>query len=462
MLLPIRKTDQARRFPGNKVINRQPYFYKNFSEVDNRLPLNRLTNLTTNHSLAQHNSTSRNISTSVIDPGSDDDGYDTYDYNYDAYAYQGDEQLPDDCNDFKQLVESKNGATCLKGKNNTNERKSEAPEMKQVYCDLLDTLESECLEQSLLEIWRGKSGIGERTINNLTQNDILFAINNLCVSPYFGFEYDFSKLLGGIKRNSSDHIIGARSAMHFYFTTVDMNNISSLGDADAGTDPDATLDEANYAWQEAVINLVLQESKNMENAGVSVSVRMTRSYTDVTSSAIFFDLKRVAFCGVIMYLYTSMMLGRLDCLEIRFHLTFAGIISILFSLAICIGVTAALGYPYSPHHSLLPFIMIGIGVDDMFVMVESWYNLDANVRKGQSLEQNIGEAVRHAGVAITVTSLTDVFAFGVGSFTLLPGLEAFCLNCAIGIFVLYVLQLSWFLACLVLDQRRIEAKQAII
>ena len=30
-------------------------------------------------------------------------------------------------------------------------------------------------------------------------------------------------------------------------------------------------------------------------------------------------------------------------------------------MAVCTGITAALGYPYSPHHALLPFIMFGIG-----------------------------------------------------------------------------------------------------
>ena len=372
-------------------------------------------------------------------------------YNYDAY----DEYDP---YDYDEEASTENECENISTMNNDSPNEIMENLPKNIKCKLLDQeLPTKCLEHSIVGLWK----YCEKVINHLTEEDIIYAINNINHSPYFGFEYDYSSLLGGIKRNCnncSGGIISATSAMYHFITKVDLDNIASLGETgDAGTDPDATLDQANYDWQEGVKNAILAENKNMKNANISITVRMTRSFTDETSKAIFFDLNRVVFCGLIMYLYTALMLGRLDLIEQRSYLTFAGIVSIMLSLEVCIGITAAMGYPYSPHHALLPFIMIGIGVDNMFVIVESWYNLDDMTRKGHDLQHSIGETVKHAGVAITVTSLTDIFAFGVGCLTLLPGLEAFCLNCAIGIFVLYVLQLSWFLACMVLDQERIQA-----
>ena len=370
--------------------------------------------------------------------------YDAYD-DYDPYDYDEEASTEDECENISTM--NKDSPVAIMENLPQN-----------IKCKLLDQeLPTKCLEHSIIELWK----YCENVINHLTEEDVLYAINNINHSPYFGFEYDYSSLLGGIKKscnNCSGSIISATSAMYHFITKVDLDNIASLGETgDAGTDPDATLDQANYDWQEGVKNAILNETENMKNANISITVRMTRSFTDETSKAIFFDLNRVVFCGLIMYVYTALMLGRLDLIEQRSYLTFAGIVSIMLSLEVCIGITAAMGYPYSPHHALLPFIMIGIGVDNMFVIVESWYNLDEMTRKGHDLQHSIGETVKHAGVAITVTSLTDIFAFGVGCLTLLPGLEAFCLNCAIGIFVLYVLQLSWFLACMVLDQERIQA-----
>ena len=42
--------------------------------------------------------------------------------------------------------------------------------------------------------------------------------------------------------------------------------------------------------------------------------------------------------------------------------------------------------------------------------------------------------------SVTVTSFTDVFAFGVGAFTQMPGLQSFCVCTAIALGCIYVLQ----------------------
>ena len=51
----------------------------------------------------------------------------------------------------------------------------------------------------------------------------------------------------------------------------------------------------------------------------------------------------------------------------------------------------------------------------MFVMMQSLYNLGDSVN--EDIPKAIASAVGKSGVAITVTSLTDVLAFGVGATT---------------------------------------------
>ena len=55
------------------------------------------------------------------------------------------------------------------------------------------------------------------------------------------------------------------------------------------------------------------------------------------------------------------------------------------------------------------------GIDDMFVIMQSLHNL-ANPLN-ENVVQTISETLSRSGVAITVTSLTDVLAFGVGAST---------------------------------------------
>ena len=60
----------------------------------------------------------------------------------------------------------------------------------------------------------------------------------------------------------------------------------------------------------------------------------------------------------------------------------------------------------------------GIGIDDMFVIMACWYNLhkDPTMAK-RPLPERMGLTMEHAGVSVTVTSITDILAFGIGACT---------------------------------------------
>ena len=49
--------------------------------------------------------------------------------------------------------------------------------------------------------------------------------------------------------------------------------------------------------------------------------------------------------------------------------------------------------------------------------------------------ERMANALAHAGASITVTSLTDMFAFVLGTTSSLPGLQAFCVFAVFGILV---------------------------
>ena len=54
----------------------------------------------------------------------------------------------------------------------------------------------------------------------------------------------------------------------------------------------------------------------------------------------------------------------------------------------------------------------------MFVIVQCLNNVKrSSSDQARSVSQIISETMRHAGVSITVTSVTDILAFGVGYFT---------------------------------------------
>lgn len=58
----------------------------------------------------------------------------------------------------------------------------------------------------------------------------------------------------------------------------------------------------------------------------------------------------------------------------------------------------------------------GLGVDDMFVIIEAWNNL-TELEKSKDLKVKVAITMQHAGVSITVTSITDFVAFAIGAST---------------------------------------------
>ena len=123
-----------------------------------------------------------------------------------------------------------------------------------------------------------------------------------------------------------------------------------------------------------------------------------------------------------------------------------------------LGVCFAAGFSFSFIHRVLPFIFLGIGVDDMFVIVQSLRTIDENEK---SIRDRFGICLKEAGVSICITTLTDLIAFGLGSFSSIPVLRSFCVFAAVGIAFVFLYMNTFFLGCLVIDQKRKDAFKAI-
>lgn len=105
-------------------------------------------------------------------------------------------------------------------------------------------------------------------------------------------------------------------------------------------------------------------------------------------------------------------------------------------------------------HNLMPFLLIGIGVDDMFVVANAVDQMPFTMTGNERIIQ----AMKHAGPSITITSFTNVLAFYFGSTTSLTALSSFCQYACMCIFMLYISVLTIFLPVLVWDTRRTEKR----
>ncbi|CAG0891880.1 unnamed protein product [Cyprideis torosa] len=206
----------------------------------------------------------------------------------------------------------------------------------------------------------------------------------------------------------------------------------------------------NLEWEEKLVEVVQNFSFHGQVRGF---VQAAKSFEEVAEHSIWKDVPLLAASFVAMYIFVILAIGNQHPITHRVILALCGMTSIMMAVCVAISLCSAIGLPYSPVHNILPILLQGLGVDDLFVILQCWDSLPDGL--GPSLPVRLGKTMRHAGVAVTITSLTDFAAFSVGSTTVLPCLRSFCLYAALGVLCTYLFQLSFFLACFSLVQRRL-------
>ncbi|XP_033738754.1 patched domain-containing protein 3-like isoform X3 [Pecten maximus] len=288
-----------------------------------------------------------------------------------------------------------------------------------------------CHVTSILELWF----YNEELINSLTQDDIIQKINNVTMSPMYHSKLHLGSLLGQMWRDSSGQIVGAKAASMLFL----------LYDKPEWKKP--AMD-----WELKMVNL----AKSGHSDLTDIFIYTTRSFDDEGYGAVNADVNLLSTGFSLVMVYLILTLGRFNLVHQKFYLSIAGLLSVGLAIGFAYGLAITCGVLYGPVHALMPFLLLGIGVDDMFVIVEAWKNLTPKELK-LPLVDRMALSLKHAGVSITVTSITDVVAFAIGASTVIPGLSGFCIYAALGILALYGLQATFFVACLTLDQRKVEA-----
>lgn len=291
-------------------------------------------------------------------------------------------------------------------------------------------MRNDCVYQSLLKLW--PNGLPA----NLTLADVQRVVNKGMRSSKSVLT-DVSSLLAGVKTDAKGKVVSAKAVI-FNWLLQESNK----------TGPD---------WEREFLNRVLNTNRTKPK-GVNVYAVAKRSYNDMLDNVLDSNMT-VLFAGfTLIILYVILMLGRCNLIQQRIYLSLLGVSIVGLTILASYGFCFHLGFFFGPVHPILPFLLLGIGVDDMFVIVDS---LDHVTKEHSNLDipERIARAVQTAGISITVTSLTDIVAFAIGMTTQMPFLQSFCMFAASGVFFLFIFEVTFFVGCLTLDEYRVAAKR---
>jgi len=262
---------------------------------------------------------------------------------------------------------------------------------------------------------------------------------------------DLERMLGSPQFNGVT-LQSAKSLRISYF--LQSNRVDKGGDYE---------DPRGEKWEEQYLQLLKCDEPSCSDDNVcacgysssqfKVYGEAQRSWSDAFGSVIRGDVSLINMAFFIMIIYLILNLGGL-CHKIKSRalLAFACTISIALAGAAGYGISMWLQFDYTPVHSVLPFVILGIGVDDSFVIMNAFDGVDPTL----SVRERMAHAISHAGVSIMVTSLTDFVAFAISVSSALPALSSFCMYAAWCVLMLFVFQITFFTALATLDAHRVD------
>ena len=181
-------------------------------------------------------------------------------------------------------------------------------------------------------------------------------------------------------------------------------------------------------WEKVFLKKVSSFSENMTCAEIVYAAE--RSLDDSVAESTGSDIKFFALTFTIMGIFSGIVNGR--CADARFGLHqllgFASLLSIYLGVTAALGFLMFLGIPFVSMVGVLPFLVVSVGIDDVFIIL---HELNEMVRQNIPGMHMLSGTMASSGPTITMTTLTDLVAFAFSCRSIFPAIRLFCTYAAL-------------------------------
>ncbi|XP_066280920.1 patched domain-containing protein 3-like [Branchiostoma lanceolatum] len=205
-------------------------------------------------------------------------------------------------------------------------------------------------------------------------------------------------------------------------------------------------DRLSEEWEKAFLSYM----ENFESDIIDVSRTSSQSLEEELSKLTARIVPRFSVTFTVLITFSVLSCMMLDTVRTKPWLGMLGVLSAGMAVVSSMGLCIYCGVKFTSVVASMPFLIVGIGVDDMFIMIAAW----RKTHPGGSVEERMGETYAEAAVSITITTVTDGLAFGIGAITVFPAIRIFCIYTGVAVLFDYFFQVTFFGACMVYEGRR--------
>lgn len=247
-------------------------------------------------------------------------------------------------------------------------------------------------------------------------------------------------IIGKPKRNRTSNMLISATSYHVLFGLPD------------------TEKEATYELEYLKTVLDLNEKWRSDNKTaniLTVEAVSPKAFPEEFTRGIYKDIPLVPVVFFMMSAFSCFYFYRKNRLLSRSMLGFALVVSVLVSIMNSYGFLFICGVPFTSMTQLIPFIIFGIGLDDAFMITDAYERTNT----GKKPEDRIYDTIEECGFSITLTTITSALSFGIGISSSIPAIKWLCIYACISIVLVLLFQITFYISCIVLDERRIQQRR---
>ncbi|XP_074550135.1 patched domain-containing protein 3-like [Halichoeres trimaculatus] len=141
---------------------------------------------------------------------------------------------------------------------------------------------------------------------------------------------------------------------------------------------------------------------------------------------------------------------RLDSVRNKVWVAVFGVLSSGLAIISSFGLLLYIGVPFVITVANSPFLILGIGLNNMFILVSDWQHTKVK----DSVPHRMAHSYKEAVMSITITALTDLLKFSIGVTSDFPAVQSFCLYTSASIIFCYFYTITFFGSFLALNGKR--------
>ncbi|XP_063309215.1 patched domain-containing protein 3-like [Pelobates fuscus] len=240
--------------------------------------------------------------------------------------------------------------------------------------------------------------------------------------------------LGGVTIGPQNRVIAAKALRLLYYLKEDSDHEQ----------------DNNLQWLNHFITTIPQKIHELQLKSIKVFYSTSISLKNQLERTVTTFIPYFSITYLVTALFSIVSCMRLDNIRNKIWVTAFGVFSPGLAILTSFGLLLLCGVPFSITVVNAPFLILGVGVDNMFIIISCWQQTKVK----DTLEKRMADTYQEAAVSITITTLTDVLAFYIGLMTHFPSVQSFCFYSGTALVFCYLYCICFFGAVLALNGKR--------